>query len=162
MPRTFILGLLLLTAARVAAADGAAGEAATSTSSAVSTLAATSAPAAAPSAAASSAPATTQSADGPKRGAKKQTASAKPGDGNVDTPVADTQAAPPGGDVKMSGMSILGNEDAPKSLVIVPWKSSQLADMPSVSRLLDSATQPVDKDVFMRELSYYEFKAGSK
>jgi hypothetical protein len=64
--------------------------------------------------------------------------------------------------VKMSGMSILGNEDAPKSLVIVPWKSSQLADMPSVSRLLDSATQPVDKDVFMRELSYYEFKSGSK
>ena len=24
----------------------------------------------------------------------------------------------------MSGMSILGNEEAPKSLVIVPWKSS--------------------------------------
>jgi len=62
----------------------------------------------------------------------------------------------------MSGMSILGNEDAPKSLVLVPWKSSQLADMPSVSRLLDSATQPVDKDVFMRELAYYEFKSGSK
>jgi len=73
-----------------------------------------------------------------------------------------TQASQPGGDVKMSGMSILGNEDAPKSLVLVPWKSSQLADMPSVSRLLDSATQPVDKDVFMRELAYYEFKSGSK
>src|SRR5258708_6152163 len=68
----------------------------------------------------------------------------------------------PGGDVKMSGMSSRGNEDAPKSLVLVPWKSSQLADMPSVSRLLDSSAQPVDKDVFMRELSYYEFKSGSK
>jgi len=65
-------------------------------------------------------------------------------------------------DKQMSGISILGNQDSPKSLVIVPWKSSQLADMPSVSRLLDSATQPVDKDVFMRELSYYEFKSGSK
>lgn len=73
-----------------------------------------------------------------------------------------TTPAPPGGDVKMSGMSILGNEDAPKSLVLVPWKSSQLADMPSVSRLLDSSTQPVDKEVFLRELSYYEFKAGTK
>lgn len=73
-----------------------------------------------------------------------------------------TTPVPPGGDVKMSGMSILGNEDAPKSLVLVPWKSSQLADMPSVSRLLDSSTQPVDKEVFMRELSYYEFKAGTK
>ena len=29
------------------------------------------------------------------------------------------------GDVKLSGMSILGNEEAPKSLVIVPWKSSR-------------------------------------
>ena len=65
-------------------------------------------------------------------------------------------------DKQMSGISILGNQDSPKSLVIVPWKSSQLADMPTVSRLLDSATQPVDKDVFMRELSYYEFKSGSK
>ena len=28
----------------------------------------------------------------------------------------------------MSGMSILGNDEAPKSLVIIPWKSSQLGD----------------------------------
>ena len=69
-----------------------------------------------------------------------------------------TDAGKPAGDVKMSGMSILGNEDSPKSLVIVPWKSSQLGDMPGVSRLLDPATQPVDKDVFMRELAYYEIK----
>ena len=73
-----------------------------------------------------------------------------------------TAAAQPGGDVKMSGMSILGNEDAPKSLVLVPWKSSKLGDMPSVSRLLDSSKQPVDKEVFLRELSYYEFRAGTK
>jgi hypothetical protein len=70
--------------------------------------------------------------------------------------------AKPAGDVKMSGMSILGNEDSPKSLVIVPWKSSQMGDMPGVSRLLDPATQPVDKDVFMRELAYYEIKAGAQ
>ena len=30
------------------------------------------------------------------------------------------------GDKRMSGMSIVGNDDAPKSLVIVPWKSSVL------------------------------------
>jgi hypothetical protein len=73
----------------------------------------------------------------------------------------DKVAAKAGGDVKMSGMSILGNEEAPKSLVIVPWKSSQMGDMPSVSRLLDSSTQPVDKDVFMRELAYYEIRANA-
>jgi hypothetical protein len=142
MVRTLILSLLLLAAARGAAAD--------ETATAPGTPAAT------------SAPATTPSVDAPKRGAKKQTARTKAGDDKADPAAAASQAAQPGGDVKMSGMSILGNEDAPKSLVLVPWKSSQLADMPSVSRLLDSATAPVDKDVFMRELAYYEFKSGSK
>lgn len=64
--------------------------------------------------------------------------------------------AAPAGDMVLSGLSILGNDETPKELVIVPWKSSQLADAPGLSRLLDDSTQPVDKDVFMRELSYYE------
>jgi hypothetical protein len=144
MVRTLIIGFLLLAVAHGAAAD----ESATAPST--------------PALAANTS-ATTQSVDATKRGAKRPAASTKAGDGKSDsTAEASQAAAQPGGDVKMSGMSILGNEDAPKSLVIVPWKSSQLADMPGVSRLLDSATQPVDKDVFMRELSYYEFKSGSK
>ena len=150
MLRTVILGTLMLAAAGSAAAD----EAATSTSA----LAAGSTPALA-----AIGPATTPSIEATKqRAKKKQSAGSKAGDGKADATDAGEPAVPPGGDVKMSGMSILGNEDAPKSLVIVPWKSSELADMPSVSRLLDSTTQPVDKDVFMRELSYYEFKSGSK
>jgi hypothetical protein len=60
----------------------------------------------------------------------------------------------------LAGISILGNQDSPKSLVIVPWKGSQIGDMPGLSRLLDDSVQPVDKDVFMRELSYYEIRAG--
>ena len=112
---------------------------------------------------AASAPATTHPVNATKQTAKKQSASTTAGDAKADPAAEASQAgAQPNGDVKMSGMSILGNEDAPKSLVLVPWKSSQLADMPSVSRLLDSSTQPVDKEVFMRELSYYEFKSGSK
>ena len=97
-----------------------------------------------------------------KQGTKKQATGARPTDGKADPAATANQELPLGGDVKMSGMSILGNEDAPKSLVLVPWKSSQLADMPTVSRLLDSAAQPVDKDVFMRELAYYEYKSSSK
>jgi hypothetical protein len=144
MKRTPILGLLFLAAVRVAAADEAA-------------------PAPSTPALAAIAPTTTSSVDATKQRAKKQSASTKAGDSKADpAPEPGEAAAQPGGDVKMSGMSILGNEDAPKSLVLVPWKSSQLADMPSVSRLLDSTTQPVDKDVFMRELAYYEFKSGSK
>jgi hypothetical protein len=70
------------------------------------------------------------------------------------------EAAEPG--VKsMSGMSILGNEEAPKALVIVPWKSSQIGDEVGVANALDERARPVDKEVFMREVHYYELRAGS-
>ncbi len=72
------------------------------------------------------------------------------------------EGAPDNGDVEMSGMSILGNDEAPKSLVIVPWKSSQLGDAPGLAKLLDDSTQPVDKEVFMRELAYYRIRSESK
>ena len=59
----------------------------------------------------------------------------------------------------MSGMSILGNEEAPKSLVIIPWKSSELGDDIDLSDTLDDRAQPVDKDVFLRELSFHEIRS---
>jgi hypothetical protein len=64
------------------------------------------------------------------------------------------------GEKVISGMSIVGNDEAPKSLVIVPWKSSDLGDTLDVSRALDDGRQPVDRDVFMRELNYYEIRSG--
>jgi len=57
------------------------------------------------------------------------------------------------------GMSILGNQEAPKALVIVPWKSSQMGASLGVSTLLDDSRQPVDKEVFMRSLKYYEIRS---
>ena len=60
---------------------------------------------------------------------------------------------------KALGMSILGNQEAPKALVIVPWKSSELGNGPSVSTLLDDSRRPVDKEVFMRMLSYYDIRS---
>jgi len=60
----------------------------------------------------------------------------------------------------MSGMSILGNEEAPKSLVIIPWKSSELGDDLDLNNSLDADPEPVDKDVFLRELRFYEIRAG--
>ena len=60
----------------------------------------------------------------------------------------------------LSGMSILGNEEAPKSLVIVPWKSSELGDDIRLSDTLDDRARPVDKEVFLRELSFYEIRSG--
>lgn len=66
------------------------------------------------------------------------------------------------GPKSLSGMSILGNQEAPKALVIVPWKSSQLGDSLGISRTLDEGRQPVDKEVFMRQLRYYEIRTKSK
>ena len=60
----------------------------------------------------------------------------------------------------MSGMSILGNDEAPKSLVIIPWKTSELGSDLSLSNSLDDRPRPVDKEVFMRELSFYDIRAG--
>lgn len=139
MLRKLILLLAMLSGAGMALADEPSNDATTSSASekAVTTEAA-------------------------KEPAKKRTAKAAGIEDKATASATATAAAQPGGDVKMSGMSILGNEDAPKSLVLVPWKSSKLGDMPSVSRLLDSSKQPVDKEVFLRELSYYEFRAGTK
>lgn len=60
----------------------------------------------------------------------------------------------------LSGMSILGNEEAPKSLVIIPWKSSELGDDLSLTETLDDRARPVDKEVFMRELGFWEIRSG--
>lgn len=83
----------------------------------------------------------------------------------TETPADSTEVAEPKGDgverpKALSGMSILGNEEAPKSLVIVPWKSSELGDDISLTDTLDDRARPVDKEVFLRELSFYEIRSG--
>jgi hypothetical protein len=57
----------------------------------------------------------------------------------------------------VSGMSIMGNNEAPKSLYIVPWKSSEIGlETKLTSSLLNEDMTPVDKIVFMRELDFYK------
>ena len=58
---------------------------------------------------------------------------------------------------ELSGISIIGNKEAPKALYIVPWKNSEVGVETSLtSGLLDASMRPVDKDVFMRELEFYD------
>jgi hypothetical protein len=57
------------------------------------------------------------------------------------------------------GISILGNQEAPKALEIVPWKGSELGNALDLSRMLDDSRLPIDKEVFMRMLSYYEIRS---
>ena len=57
---------------------------------------------------------------------------------------------------ELSGISIMGNKEAPKSLFIVPWKSSEMGSETGLtSNLLDEKLKTVDKDVFERELDFY-------
>ena len=76
------------------------------------------------------------------------------------------EEAPNGDGIKspraMSGMSILGNEEAPKALVIIPWKSSELGDEIGLDNTLEALARPVDKEVFLRELRYWEIRAASR
>lgn len=57
---------------------------------------------------------------------------------------------------QITGMSIMGNNDAPKSLYIVPWRTSELgAETEFKSSLLEEGMVPVDKPVFQRELDFH-------
>ena len=61
---------------------------------------------------------------------------------------------------KLSGMSIVGNDEAPKALYIVPWKSSEIGVETNLDMLLNDGDGPVDRDVFMRQLEYYQISSA--
>lgn len=88
--------------------------------------------------------------------AAEQTPTEKPVEKQAETP-AETPAFD--GPKRISGMSILGNQEAPTSLVIVPWKSSEIGNSLGIQAMLDDSRQPVDRDVFLRALSYYEIRS---
>jgi len=89
---------------------------------------------------------------------------AQEADSETDVDTSEPAADPQGDGIEspktLSGMSILGNEEAPKALVIIPWKSSELGDDISFSDSLDDRARPVDKEVFERKLRYYEIRSG--
>ncbi len=64
----------------------------------------------------------------------------------------------------LQGTTITGNSELPKALHIVPWKSAaagELAGRP-LNSLVDEALAPIDRDVFLRELEYYEAVHSSR
>ena len=61
---------------------------------------------------------------------------------------------------ELSGMSIVGNDEAPKSLYIVPWKSSEIGVETSLNMMLNDKDVPVDRDVFMRQLEFYQVRTA--
>ena len=57
---------------------------------------------------------------------------------------------------------VTGNRELPKVLYIVPWKKADIGELPAqpFNTLLDEVLTPVDRDVFRREVTYYEAVAG--
>ena len=70
----------------------------------------------------------------------------------ITTMAKDKEPAPK----ELSGMSIVGNDETPKALYIVPWKSSEIGVETSLNMMLNEGDVPVDRDVFIRQLDFYE------
>ena len=74
--------------------------------------------------------------------------------------VQETKKGQEAGAKEMSGMSIVGNEEAPKSLYIVPWKSSEIGAGTSLDAMLSEDEVPVDREVFKRKIEFYQISTN--
>ena len=54
--------------------------------------------------------------------------------------------------------SITGSQELPKVLYIVPWKQAGIGDLTGkpVNSLLDEVLTPLDRDVFRRQVRYFD------
>jgi len=66
--------------------------------------------------------------------------------------------------LELETTSITGNRELPKVMYIVPWKKADLGDLSGrpARSLIDEILAPVDRDVFRREVGYYEALAAPK
>ncbi len=80
-------------------------------------------------------------------------------------PAASPPAAPPPvartgtmDRLELGTTAITGNRELPKVMYVVPWKKADLGDLAGrpANSLLDEVLSPVDRDVFRREVTYFE------
>jgi hypothetical protein len=58
---------------------------------------------------------------------------------------------------KLSGISIVGNKEAPKSLYIIPWQKTELTHSAKhSSELINNTMQPLDADSFRLQLELHK------
>jgi hypothetical protein len=64
--------------------------------------------------------------------------------------------------LELDPTSITGNRELPKVMVIVPWKRADLGDLGGrpANSLLNEVLEPVDRDVFRREMRYFDALAA--
>jgi hypothetical protein len=73
-------------------------------------------------------------------------------------PPADEPRPPTMDHLELDPTAITGNRELPKVMVIVPWKKPDMGDLTGkpANSLLNEVLEPVDREVFRRELRYFE------
>lgn len=70
--------------------------------------------------------------------------------------LADRPLAPGAVQKARTGTTVIGEQEAPIGLYIMPWRQSQAqAGLDRPARLLDEALLPLDPDVFKRQVEYH-------
>ncbi|MFI4891210.1 MAG: hypothetical protein ACHQIL_11830 [Steroidobacterales bacterium] len=94
-------------------------------------------------------------------GAARKSAQAEAGEPRVRSPGpargADKAADKRVDRVDLDTTTVTGNRELPKLMYVVPWKKSDIGDLVGkpMNSLLDEVLAPVDRDVFRREVTYY-------
>jgi hypothetical protein len=66
--------------------------------------------------------------------------------------------------IELQGATVVGNRELPKVLYIVPWKKANADNLMGnpVANLVGDSLAPIDRDVFRREVEYYERLSARK
>ena len=80
-------------------------------------------------------------------------------------PASTTRTAPAGqkpnnavDKLQLGTATVTGDREQPKVMYVVPWKRSDIGDLGGkpMNSLVDEILAPVDRDVFKREVGYYQ------
>ena len=102
-------------------------------------------------------PAKPETPDKPAAPASPSASSSKPASASAE-PAVRTSTPARADRLDLDTTVVTGNRELPKVLYIVPWKKADIGELPAqpFNTLLDEVLTPVDRDVFRREVTYYE------
>ena len=65
--------------------------------------------------------------------------------------------------LQLDSSAITGNQELPRVMVIVPWKESGIGELSGkpVNSLLDEVLSPIDREVFQRQVRYFDQLYGA-
>ena len=60
--------------------------------------------------------------------------------------------------LQLDASAITGNQELPRVMYIVPWKESGIGELSGkpVNSLLDEVLAPIDREVFQRQVRYFD------